>query len=330
MPPPEMAPVGTRQSVASEAPPGLGRRRWSIGVLLGVGILINYFDRVNISVAAPQLQQEFGLTPVEIGLLFSAFFWSYAILQVPVGHGARPLRRHDRQPHRRVSLGRRVGRRRARHRLRHDIRGADPARRRRGAGVSGQLQGDRLLVPAQRALAGDGDLRRGGEVLQRHRRAAGGPRGRHVRLALGLRTDGAPELRLLRRLLVHLSRSERRHEAQPRGAGLYSPGRRDARGDRRGEPLRHARLPPAQPQGVGADDRLRGLRLLFLSVPHLAPRLSGRGDAHEHHQVRRLRGDSLALRHDLRPRGGRLARRQDDRSRATTRRGSARPCSSAG
>ena len=65
--------------------PAIGRRRWTIGVLLGLGILINYFDRVNISVAAPQLQQEFGLTPTDLGLLFSAFFWSYAILQIPVG-----------------------------------------------------------------------------------------------------------------------------------------------------------------------------------------------------------------------------------------------------
>ena len=65
--------------------PIVGRRRWGIGLLLGAGILINYFDRVNISVAAPQLQQEFGLTPGDLGLLFSAFFWSYAILQVPVG-----------------------------------------------------------------------------------------------------------------------------------------------------------------------------------------------------------------------------------------------------
>ena len=65
--------------------PIVGRRRWGIGVLLGAGILINYFDRVNISVAAPQLQQEFGLTPADLGLLFSAFFWSYAILQIPVG-----------------------------------------------------------------------------------------------------------------------------------------------------------------------------------------------------------------------------------------------------
>ncbi len=47
--------------------PKVGRRRWTIGILLGVGILINYFDRVNISVAAPQLQQEFGLTPATSG-----------------------------------------------------------------------------------------------------------------------------------------------------------------------------------------------------------------------------------------------------------------------
>jgi MFS family permease len=66
----------------SERVPG---RRWTIGVLLGVGILINYIDRINISVAAPQLQHEFGLTPTELGLLFSAFFWSYSLLQVPGG-----------------------------------------------------------------------------------------------------------------------------------------------------------------------------------------------------------------------------------------------------
>ena len=61
------------------------RRRWIIGVLLGVGILINYIDRINLSVAAPQLQKEFDLSPEELGLLFSAFFWSYSLLQVPGG-----------------------------------------------------------------------------------------------------------------------------------------------------------------------------------------------------------------------------------------------------
>ncbi|QEL55698.1 MFS transporter [Chromobacterium paludis] len=60
-------------------------RRWRIGWLLGVGILINYFDRISLSVAAPQLQHEFGLSNGELGLLFSAFFWSYALLQIPTG-----------------------------------------------------------------------------------------------------------------------------------------------------------------------------------------------------------------------------------------------------
>jgi MFS transporter, ACS family, D-galactonate transporter len=61
------------------------RRRWWIGILLGSGILVNYFDRINLSVAGPQLQQTFGLTPAELGWLFSAFFWSYALLQIPTG-----------------------------------------------------------------------------------------------------------------------------------------------------------------------------------------------------------------------------------------------------
>lgn len=69
----------------ASTPRSVGKRRWTIGILLGVGILINYFDRINISVSAPQLQQEFGLTPADLGILFSAFFWSYSLLQIPGG-----------------------------------------------------------------------------------------------------------------------------------------------------------------------------------------------------------------------------------------------------
>lgn len=61
------------------------RLRWRIGGLIGAGVLINYFDRISLSVAGPQLQQTFGLTPADMGLLFSAFFWSYALLQIPAG-----------------------------------------------------------------------------------------------------------------------------------------------------------------------------------------------------------------------------------------------------
>ncbi|MDB5797104.1 MAG: D-galactonate transporter [Paucimonas sp.] len=69
-------------SSSSKRVPG---RRWRIGMLLGTGVLINYIDRISLSVAAPQVQQAFSLSPVQLGFLFSAFFWSYALLQVPAG-----------------------------------------------------------------------------------------------------------------------------------------------------------------------------------------------------------------------------------------------------
>lgn len=61
------------------------RRRWTIGLLLGSGVLVNYFDRISLSVASPQLQTEFHLSAIQIGWLLSGFFWSYALLQIPVG-----------------------------------------------------------------------------------------------------------------------------------------------------------------------------------------------------------------------------------------------------
>jgi MFS transporter, ACS family, D-galactonate transporter len=53
--------------------------------LVFVGTVINYMDRANLSVAAPQLKHEFGLGPVEIGLLFSAYAWTYVIANIPGG-----------------------------------------------------------------------------------------------------------------------------------------------------------------------------------------------------------------------------------------------------
>ena len=52
---------------------------------MAVGVLVNYLDRLSISVAAPKLQEELHLTPVQIGLLLSAFFWSYSLAQLPSG-----------------------------------------------------------------------------------------------------------------------------------------------------------------------------------------------------------------------------------------------------
>ena len=63
----------------------IGNVRWGIAGLLGIGIVINYLDRVNISVATKPFEQEFHLTQTEMGIILSAYLWSYVLLQVPVG-----------------------------------------------------------------------------------------------------------------------------------------------------------------------------------------------------------------------------------------------------
>jgi MFS transporter, ACS family, D-galactonate transporter len=61
------------------------RVRFLMLFLVFIGTVINYVDRANLSVAAPLLKQEFGLGPVEIGVLFSAYAWTYVIANIPGG-----------------------------------------------------------------------------------------------------------------------------------------------------------------------------------------------------------------------------------------------------
>src|SRR5476651_261840 len=62
-----------------------GNRRWIIAALLGFGVLVNYFDRVNVSVAEQALHAEFGITTIQFGYLLSAYSWTYALCQLPSG-----------------------------------------------------------------------------------------------------------------------------------------------------------------------------------------------------------------------------------------------------
>lgn len=68
-------------------PPAAGRTRarFFILALLTVGTLINYLDRTVISVAAPLLSRDLGLDAVAMGIVFSAFSWTYAAAQIPGG-----------------------------------------------------------------------------------------------------------------------------------------------------------------------------------------------------------------------------------------------------
>src|SRR5580692_9538234 len=55
-----------------------------IGLLVAVAV-INYVDRGSLSVAAPAISGELHLDSVQMGVLLSAFFWSYAALQFVAG-----------------------------------------------------------------------------------------------------------------------------------------------------------------------------------------------------------------------------------------------------
>jgi MFS transporter, ACS family, D-galactonate transporter len=60
-------------------------RRWRIAWLLGLGVLVNYFDRVNLSVSQAALFTTFGISAVTFGYLSGAYNWTYALCQLPIG-----------------------------------------------------------------------------------------------------------------------------------------------------------------------------------------------------------------------------------------------------
>ena len=53
--------------------------------VLGLAVILNYVDRANLATAAPLVQSELALSPAQIGLLLSSFFWVYAPAQVLAG-----------------------------------------------------------------------------------------------------------------------------------------------------------------------------------------------------------------------------------------------------
>lgn len=59
--------------------------RWPIAFLLAFGVIVNFFDRINLAVSQEALHASFGLTLIAFGYLSSAFSWSYAAMQLPAG-----------------------------------------------------------------------------------------------------------------------------------------------------------------------------------------------------------------------------------------------------
>lgn len=61
------------------------KKRYNMLALIFGSVVINYLDRTNISVAAPAIKEALDLSSVQLGLIFSAFGWTYVALQIPGG-----------------------------------------------------------------------------------------------------------------------------------------------------------------------------------------------------------------------------------------------------
>ncbi|MCI1857501.1 MAG: MFS transporter [Sporolactobacillus sp.] len=60
--------------------------RYLILTLIFINIVINYMDRTNVSIAMPEMSKDLGISAIQQGLIFSAFGWIYAAMQIPGGY----------------------------------------------------------------------------------------------------------------------------------------------------------------------------------------------------------------------------------------------------
>ena len=80
-----LTPASNSDSLQENAASKPTRTRWMVLLLLSLMYMITYMDRSGISIAAPSMAKEFGLSQTEVGIVFSVFLWSYAIGQIPTG-----------------------------------------------------------------------------------------------------------------------------------------------------------------------------------------------------------------------------------------------------
>lgn len=70
---------------SSETAARLTGKQWHLLILLILSLYLNFLDRTNLSIAAPVISVDLFLSPYQMGLLLSAFFWTYAFFLVVAG-----------------------------------------------------------------------------------------------------------------------------------------------------------------------------------------------------------------------------------------------------
>src|SRR5664279_5192963 len=62
-----------------------GHRRHIIIAVIAVATAINYLDRANLAIVAPDIKSDLHISAGTMGLVFAAFGWTYALFQIPGG-----------------------------------------------------------------------------------------------------------------------------------------------------------------------------------------------------------------------------------------------------
>jgi ACS family D-galactonate transporter-like MFS transporter len=63
----------------------MSRLRWTMIFVAAAANAINYIDRANLAVATPYIRNDLGIDTTTMGLILGAFFWTYALMQLPFG-----------------------------------------------------------------------------------------------------------------------------------------------------------------------------------------------------------------------------------------------------
>src|SRR5208337_4915442 len=66
-------------------PEGIPNFRWTIGIMLFIGMTIQSIDRVNMAASMPVIAKNLGLNPSMVGIVMSSFFWTYVLFNIPGG-----------------------------------------------------------------------------------------------------------------------------------------------------------------------------------------------------------------------------------------------------
>ncbi len=77
--------ISNHQAASVSASVRRTHTRFVVLGLLAIGTMINYLDRTVLGIAAPTMTHELGIDAAMMGVVFSAFSWTYALAQLPGG-----------------------------------------------------------------------------------------------------------------------------------------------------------------------------------------------------------------------------------------------------